>query len=264
MSSNEQNENRIESPQEKHRNVEVEKIRNEKYNDGHLYVYREDDTYIIVVSNNESSKSSIKEVPAERETIEAGEELYAIPGNWEPLIVSKRDAGGPAVYHLPEMDREVLLEAPKNDSIENISYQVESVGRLTLEYADKCDWERLEERIQELKNDDTANSSTLNGLQDVYDQRYKCEADLIRQLEDDGLNKLLGTSDEPTEVGRKIVEPYSKLLGMPSILRFETALQDPAIDSSVLYSRVQAELIDENIVPDPPKMRIDVSPPQHK
>ena len=98
--------------------------------DGYLYAYRDGAEHVVVSRGNEPETRWERRVPATRDRVVPGQQLWTIPDNWEQEIISKRDTIRYAIYHIPESDVYVKLSEPTNDHLVDAWYQVKAVGEL--------------------------------------------------------------------------------------------------------------------------------------
>jgi hypothetical protein len=237
------------------RDVEVKNMRSISCKDGDLYIYRESEKNVIVAAKNNPEKSWIKEVPAERTSVEKGEEFHAPPDNWELSLVSKRYFGGYAVYKIPAAGKQVLLKHPESKYIDK-KYKVERVGRLKISYVDRCKWDALSEHIDKVESDESTSPSLVRVLKELYGQKYRFEKNLARKAEDTVSEQL---SDPPIEVEGRIISPWDHSINMRSCMHLTTAKGDPALDRTVLFDQLMSEICrDRNIVPRQPNMKVEI------
>jgi hypothetical protein len=120
--------------------------------DGTLTVTRDDETneHIIKSRGDDRGDTWTRRVPEFRTTVEVGEHLWRIPGNWAEYYRLKA-MNGPdkGIYHIPESDGDsVLLSFSHNNSdIADAYHTVEAVGHITWTARAEVDQEALTEAL---------------------------------------------------------------------------------------------------------------------
>lgn len=144
--------------------------------DGRLYAYREDGEHVVVSRGNEPATRWVDRVPAERTAVLADEHLWTIPDNWEERVrITGADVSRYAIYQIPESGVDVLVTVPNKNHLVDAWYGVKSVGDLSVTYADACDWDRLEDLIGYLRDEDDVADDVVDALEQLSERREHFE-----------------------------------------------------------------------------------------
>jgi len=231
----------------------VKEVRHYSTSSGRLYSYRDGDKFVTTIIIEDSDDSLVKEEPVERTSVEEGEKLWTIPHNWEKKIIINRGSDSNYVYTIPETGTDLFLSTPIGKSVKKSYYHVESVGTLTFDYAGKCDWERLEEYI---KNIDDEEEYLLKAANQFYDRRYGVERKLKNVTEELAYSRFFRDED-PVEVKRRVVEPWSNGIDKRRIFRLNRLGPD-WVDDGYTYGRLFSNLEEKGIISSSPRMRIRI------
>jgi len=119
--------------------------------DGTLTVTRDDETneHVIKSRGHDRGDTWTRRVPEFRTTVEAGEHLWRIPGNWaEYYRLKVRDGPDKGIYHIPESGDSLLLSFSRNNSdIADAYHTVKEVGSITWTARADVDQEALTDAL---------------------------------------------------------------------------------------------------------------------
>ena len=232
-----------------------------------LYAYRTDDGdhHIVVSRGNEPSDRWEKRVPAERDRLVPGEQLWTIPDNWELRVRDSRDDHAMGLFYNDEIDTWARISIPTNNWLTDAWYGVKAVGDLEVEpdgnlgssydvrqYADEFEQQHEGEEVAE---DAEAFRAVADGWDEV-EEELRLTLDWVR---DEGIEQLraadqpLSTSDWEVEFRNRVFRsgdaleraadlsdyeiPTSELVDqlrradlLPGYYRFELGLDDSGID----------------------------------
>lgn len=158
-----------------------------------LYAYRTDDGdhHIVVSRGKEPGDRWEKRVPAERDRVVAGQQLWTIPDNWEKRAHVTRDSIAYGLFTVPETDHWVKLSIPTNDWLGDAWYGVKAVGDLSVEPVGELGTARdVHEIAREYEADGHVESAVAMGK--IADNWDAVETDLEMTLEwvrDEGLDQ---------------------------------------------------------------------------
>ena len=153
--------------------------------DGSLVAYRDGDEHVVLSRGNEPRTRWTERVPAERTAVVEGEQLWAIPENWEHR--AQIDGAGEryyGIYHIPETGVDVLVTRPVNCHLVDKWFGVKQVGELTAEYDDEWDWAAVERAAEYDAVDDTT-AEHLRTLVARQDRVERTMAERINQFADE-------------------------------------------------------------------------------
>lgn len=101
-----------------------------------LYAYRNGDEHVIISNGSEPNTRWTKRVPAERDRLAPGEQLWTIPDNWEQRVHVTRESIAYGLYYNDDLDIWAKISIPTHDWLVDAWYAVKSVGELDVETAD--------------------------------------------------------------------------------------------------------------------------------
>jgi len=168
--------------------------------DGQIYAIKEGHEHLIESQGNEPATRWKKRVPAERQRVVPGQQLWTIPSNWEFKVRSRRDNIAYGIYYIPESDTYVKVSIPTNDRLIDAWYGVKAVGDLELstvgELASKDDVYRL---ANEFKRDEPELYEALRQVAHNWDVVEKEFEIGLEYVEDEA--RWDNNHDQPVSVG---------------------------------------------------------------
>jgi len=100
-----------------------------------LYAYRDGDEHVIISNGSEPNTRWTDRVPAERDRLAPGEQLWTIPDNWEQRVHVTRETIAYGLYYNADLDIWAKISIPTNNWLVDAWYAVKSVGELDVETA---------------------------------------------------------------------------------------------------------------------------------
>jgi hypothetical protein len=153
--------------------------------DGTLTVTRDDETneHIIKSRGRDRDDRWTRRVPATRTTVDAGEELWSIPDNWNKHYRVKADHGSnKGIYHIPESETDVLVTmCHKNNHIVDAYHTVEEVGTIAWTAHADVDLDALTDALDYLDNN---TDSFADGVQDILEYVRENPRDAVKDAEE--------------------------------------------------------------------------------
>ncbi|QLH83814.1 hypothetical protein [Halosimplex pelagicum] len=122
--------------------------------DGGVSIIRDGDEYLAVGSGGDEDEKNVwmERVPAVRQAVVQGEQLWRIPNNWvEFLRVHSEDAPDRLLYQIPDPEVYVVVRAPRGDGNSEPRYLIEEVGPIEVEITERPDREALDNLLAELE-----------------------------------------------------------------------------------------------------------------
>lgn len=221
--------------------------------DGSLYAYRDGDEHIVVSRGDEPRTRWTDRVPAERDAVIAGEQLWTIPDNWEHRVKIKGAAEARyAIYHIPETDVDVLVTVPHKNHLVDAWYGVKRVGKLTVTYDDEIDWDGLEETIETVRDIDEVSDDVVDALETLHRRRRIFESEFAEGVDMYAEDALFKRAHEPVSVKEWTADPWGDIFGIDHLVQDFLALGNETIDA------VLRELSESNAIPSYPTVRVDV------
>ena len=224
--------------------------------DGTLYAYRDGDEHVVVSQGRQPETQWTKRVPAKRQAVFSGEQLWTIPDNWTPMVAIKGHSGRTefVIYRIPDTDVDVLVSNPVNSYLVDKWYKVKRIGELAVTYGDWIDWDGLNELIEYADNSDDVSEEVVKALKTLHKRRNQFEktfANEVNMYAEDALFQ--GKSPErPVTVKQWGTDPWEYIFEVDDIVQDFLDLDD----------KTTADVLDllkgDNIIPSYPHVDLDV------
>lgn len=225
--------------------------------DGKLYAYREGNMHVIVSRGREPRTQWVRRVSAERTAVEEGEKLWTIPENWNhQLTVQETDVLRYQVYRIPERNVDLTVVVPTHDRLADAWYYVEQVGTLTAKYDDECDWEQLDEVIENACTEDW-DEAIVQALEKVAANTDQIEQELIDEANRYALDAVRAGWDVTPSFNGWVVDPWSETWHQYYTAILETALAEQNIDADTQSDAINA-VLDADVLPASPRVRLQI------
>lgn len=221
--------------------------------DGHLYAYREDDDHIVVSRGNKPRTRWTKRVPAERDAVLVGENIWTIPENWQHRLNIKGTAEARyRVYHIPETGVDVLVSVPYKNQLIDAWYNIRRVGTLSVTYDDEFAWDELGATINYLNDSDEVSDDVVEALETLYHHPLSFERKYGEEVNTYAKDALLDPAHEPVTVEQWTTDPWVDRFQVDSLVQDFLDIDDETRDAVV------DKLSESNALPSYPTVRVDV------
>ncbi|WP_135306345.1 hypothetical protein [Haloarcula amylovorans] len=222
--------------------------------DGNLYAYREDGEHVVVSRGNEPATRWTKRTPAERTAVVPGQQLWTIPDNWDERARIKGNAEERyAIYSIPETGVDVLLQVAHKNHLVDAWHSIQSIGQLSVTYADSCDWDELADVIAAVQGIDAVDEFVVDALDRLARRSGRFErefADAVDELAEDALFR--SSHGDTVRLDTWTSEPWGDTFDVEDLVGDILGIDGETLEG------VMRELNEANIIPRYPTVRIDV------